>query len=108
MDRLKLVWMSMLYLLLLSLVPVLHAQGTPDCINIDETTDIGPAWSKEQQASFFDALRKAESDGDLCKISDDGKLIGPYQISEEFYNTAVQATPDLKLGGKMSCGFWSS
>jgi len=86
------------YLLLLSLVPVLHAQE--DCTDIDEDTDIGPGWSKEQQTNFFDALRKAESDGDLCKISDDGRLIGPYQISEEFYNMAVQATPNLQLGGK--------
>lgn len=46
---------------------------------------------------FFDALRKAESDGDICKISAD--KLGPYQISEEYYEDAVGADQTLKTGG---------
>ena len=88
--------------LLLSFVvlKVLHAQ---DCTQVDENTDIGPGLSKQQQATFFGVLRKAESDGNLCKVSEDGRLIGPYQISQEFYDAAVTATPSLKLGGWHEC-----
>ena len=32
----------------------------------------------------FDALRKVESNGNICKINDD--KLGPYQISEQYYN----------------------
>lgn len=35
----------------------------------------------------YDALRRVESDGDLCKI--DGDKIGPYQISKQYYDEAV-------------------
>ena len=35
----------------------------------------------------YDALRLVESDGDLCKI--DGDKIGPYQISKQYYDEAV-------------------
>ena len=31
----------------------------------------------------FNALRKVESNGDLCKIQ--GDKLGPYQISEQYY-----------------------
>ena len=51
---------------------------------------------------FFDALRQVESGGDLCKIGADGNgstELGPYQISEEYYNEAVEFNPRLKTGG---------
>ena len=60
---------------------------------------------------FFDALRKVESDGDLCKVSVEVSVnvssnstsnsteLGPYQISEEYYNEAVEFDPRLKTGG---------
>ena len=48
---------------------------------------------------FFGALRKVESDGDICKISDD--KLGPYQISEEYYNDAVADNEELKTGGSL-------
>ena len=34
----------------------------------------------------FDALRKAESNGDLCKI--EGGKLGPYQISKQYYKNS--------------------
>ena len=48
---------------------------------------------------FFGALRKVESNGDICKISDD--KLGPYQISEEYYNDAVADNEELKTGGSL-------
>ena len=47
--------------------------------------------------NFFNALRKEESDGDMCKI--DADKLGPYQISEEYYEDAVRANQTLKTGG---------
>ena len=34
----------------------------------------------------FDALRKVESNGSICKIT--GGKLGPYQISEQYYNNS--------------------
>ena len=51
--------------------------------------------------NFFGALRKVESDGDICKISDDNNKLGPYQISEEYYNDAVADNEELKTGGSL-------
>ena len=48
--------------------------------------------------NFFAALRKAESEGDICKMSAD--KLGPYQISEEYYNDAVEANQALRTGGQ--------
>ena len=48
---------------------------------------------------FFDALRKMVSDGDFCKVNADANELGPYQISEEFYNDAVDFDPTLRTGG---------
>ena len=50
---------------------------------------------------FFGALRKAESEGDICKMSDDNNKLGPYQISEEYYNDAVADNEELKTGGSL-------
>ena len=57
--------------------------------------------------NFFDALHKVESGGDLCKIGADGNLteLGPYQISEEYYNEAVEFDPGLRTGGNW-CSYW--
>ena len=33
---------------------------------------------------MFDALRKVESNGNICKIK--GDKLGPYQISKQYYN----------------------
>ena len=46
---------------------------------------------------FFNALRKIESEGDICKMSTD--KLGPYQISEEYYEDAVSSNSQLKSGG---------
>ena len=48
---------------------------------------------------FFDALRKVESNGNLCRISDDGSELGPYQISEEYYREAAEFDVTLKTEG---------
>ena len=51
---------------------------------------------------FFDALRMMVSDGNVCKsLSRDGSYyeLGPYQISEEFYNDAVEFDPTLSTEG---------
>ena len=50
---------------------------------------------------FFGALRKVESDGNICKMSDDNNKLGPYQISEEYYNDAVADNEELKTGGSL-------
>ena len=49
---------------------------------------------------FFDALRVAESDGDVCKMSTDPRKLGPYQISEDYYRESVEANQTLRLGGR--------
>ena len=49
--------------------------------------------------NFFDALRKVESDGDQCRISDGGHELGPYQISEKYYKEAVEFDITLKAEG---------
>ena len=46
---------------------------------------------------FFDSLRTVESQGNLCSKEED--KIGPYHISEEYYNEAVCFDEDLKLNG---------
>ena len=46
---------------------------------------------------FFAALRKEESEGDICKRS--ANKLGPYQISEEYYEDAVETNQELKTGG---------
>ena len=51
---------------------------------------------------FFDALRKMVSDGDVCKArirSGNDYELGPYQISEEFYNDTVEFDPTLSTEG---------
>ena len=46
---------------------------------------------------FFNALRKIESEGDICKLSIE--KLGPYQISKEYYEDAVSSNSQLKSGG---------
>lgn len=46
---------------------------------------------------LFEALRQIESEGDQCKINDD--RIGPYQLSERYYDEAVAHDERLKVGG---------
>ena len=46
---------------------------------------------------FFDALRTVESQGNLCSKEED--KIGPYHISEEYYNEAVCFDEELRLNG---------
>lgn len=64
----------------------LYAQQN-GCIKIFEKLD----------GDFFNALRKVESEGDICKLSAD--KLGPYQISEEYYNEAVEDNAELKTRG---------
>jgi len=47
---------------------------------------------------FFSALRKVESGGDLCVIN--GNKIGPYQISEQYFDVAKQCRPSLLNEGQ--------
>ena len=47
---------------------------------------------------FLDVLRDVESEGDTCKIS--GSKIGPYQISKEYYDEAVEFNEDLTTSGE--------
>jgi len=47
---------------------------------------------------FFSALRKIESDGNVCMIN--GNRIGPYQISEQYYDVAADCRPSLKNEGQ--------
>ena len=62
-------------------------------------------FNSELNDDFFDALRKVESDGDFCKVTVDARSnstkLGPYQISEEYYNDAVEFDPRLKTGGNL-------
>ena len=46
---------------------------------------------------FFDALRTVESQGNLCSKDED--KIGPYHISEEYYNEALCFDEELRLNG---------
>ena len=50
---------------------------------------------------FFGALRKVESEGNICKMGTDSDKLGPYQISEEYYNDAVESNEELKTGGSL-------
>ena len=85
----------LLVLLLVSLqASVVQLQGPAQCNQRIEgyfTTEL----SRLRQ--FLDALRKVESDGNLCNIGEYG--IGPYQISEQYYNQAVRYNPQLRNGG---------
>ena len=84
----------LLVLLLVSLqTSLVQLQEPPSCHQGIETrlTDLS------QIGKFFDALRKEESDGDLCNIGENG--IGPYQISERYYNEAVEYNSQLRNGG---------
>lgn len=55
------------------------------------------AISQRLDAKFFNALRKLASDGYTCKIN--ASKLGPYQITESYYNEAVEFNPQLKNGG---------
>ena len=65
-----------------------------DCSSINVILDGG-------DGKFFEAVRKVESEGDLCKINQTtGEIkIGPYQISEDYYNDAACFNEDLKTNG---------
>jgi len=52
---------------------------------------------KDEIGELFDAFRKVLSNGDECKIGEYG--IGPYQISEQYYNESVEHNPQLTNGG---------
>lgn len=58
-----------------------------DCTTIDLLLD----------DRLYQAIRHVESQGDLCSMNAD--KIGPYHISEEYYNEAVCFDEELKLGG---------
>ena len=79
--------MKLLLVLMLFTAQDIYAQQD-DCTKIFQQLD----------DDFFDALRKKESDGDICKMSDD--KLGPYQISEEYYNDALTVNTELKTGGR--------
>ena len=78
-------------LLVLLIVPIV-AQDDSTCFEQCPENVIGLL-----NDQFFSALRKIESDGDVCMIS--GNRIGPYQISEKYYNESVECRPSLKNEG---------
>ena len=47
----------------------------------------------------YQAIRYVESQGNLCSMDVDQSKIGPYHISEEYYNEAVCFDEDLRLNG---------
>ena len=52
----------------------------------------------EQRADrFFQVLRNLESGGNICEVIED--KIGPYQLSEEYYDVAVTFNERLSAGG---------
>ena len=63
------------------------------CESIDRFIDAQP------EGRFFEALKKVESQGDFCRISEDSGKIGLYQISEEYYNQAVCFNEELAQNG---------
>ena len=66
-----------------------------DCSTIDMLLDGGQ--DRGQEGKLFEAIKYTESEGDLCKIN--GTKIGPYQISEKYYNEAVCFNDELALNG---------
>ena len=62
-----------------------------DCSTIDVLLD----------DRFFEVLKHFESRGDLCNVSkvNDTYKIGPYQISENYYNEATCFNESLKMNG---------
>ena len=79
---------SFLLVIILALLLSVKAQDTIDDCQI------------EIEDRVYDALRRAESDGDLCKIN--GDKIGPYQISISYYDDAVRFNMRLLNGGMYS------
>ena len=65
---------------------------------LPETDADCPAVRARADDRFLDILRDVESEGDTCKIS--GSKIGPYQISEEYYDEAVEFNEDLTTSGE--------
>ena len=65
-----------------------------DCSSINMVLD-------DEDGKFFEAVRKVESEGNLCKINQTtGETkIGPYQISEDYYNDAACFNEDLATNG---------
>ena len=47
----------------------------------------------------YDVIYRAESGGNLCQIDRDGNKIGPYLISKEYYDEAVEFDPSLPNEG---------
>jgi len=78
----------LLVLLLVSLQAVDAQECHPRIEGLLNRDDIG---------NLFDALRQVLSNGDQCKIGEYG--IGPYQISEQYYNESVEHYPQLRNGG---------
>ena len=65
-----------------------------DCSSINVVLD-------DKNGKFFEAVRIAESEGDVCKINrtTSGTKIGPYQITEDYYNDAACFNEDLETNG---------
>ena len=68
-----------------------------DCSSINMVLD-------DKNGKFFEAVRNVESEGDICKINRDTSAtkIGPYQISEDYYNDAACFNEDLERNGNSS------
>ena len=53
----------------------------------------------EIKRELLNAMQYVESRGDNCAVGDNGRSLGPYQITEEYYKDAVEFNPSLKNGG---------
>ena len=82
--------LCLLPFIVLILTATVHSQSRiEDCtINIDDR--------------LFHALRSVLSGGNRCMIGDDG--IGPYQISQEYYDEAVEYNRMLRAESQYTAG----
>lgn len=95
--------MFLFNLMLLLCVQTLAVSSDRPCsLTIRNVSDSCSSINVFLNDKFFKAVRKAESEGKLCRISEDNYRIGPYQISEKYYNDAVCFNEELKLNGEFS------
>ena len=84
----------------MKLILLLLCLTTPNIKVIAQLGSCSEKILQELNEEFFDALRKEESDGDICKTTTVSTAkLGPYQINEAYYNEAVEDNQELKTGG---------
>ena len=85
----------LLRVLLLVIVPFVDAQIEEEIMDCPDR--VKTLFNSLGSDRLFKAMRLVESNGNQCKI--DGNKIGPYQISEQYYNEALENNPMLRDGG---------